>query len=37
MGAGSTGKVALEQERKFIGCDIGEKACKISKERIENY
>ena len=36
MGSGTTGEVALELGRKFIGCDIGDKACKISKERIEN-
>jgi len=37
MGAGTTAKAALELQRKFIGCDIGEKACKIAKERIEKY
>jgi len=35
MGSGTTGEVALELGRKFIGCDIGDKACKISKERVE--
>jgi len=35
MGSGTTGVVALELGRKFIGCDIGEKACEISKSRIE--
>lgn len=35
MGSGSTGEVALELNRKFIGCDIGDNACKISKERLE--
>lgn len=34
MGSGTTGEVALELERRFIGCDIGEKACKISQERL---
>jgi DNA modification methylase len=36
MGSGTTGEVALELGRKFIGCDIGEKACEISKKRLEN-
>lgn len=36
MGSGTTGEVALELGRRFIGCDIGEKACQISKDRIEN-
>ena len=36
MGSGTTGEVALELGRKFIGCDIGDKACKISKERVIN-
>jgi DNA modification methylase len=35
MGSGTTGEVALELNRKFIGCDIGDNACKISKERLE--
>lgn len=35
MGSGTTGEVALELSRKFIGCDIGGKACEITKERIE--
>ena len=35
MGSGTTGEVALELGRKFIGCDIGDKACQITKERIE--
>ncbi len=34
MGSGTTGEVALELGRKFIGCDIGDKACAISQERI---
>jgi DNA modification methylase len=37
MGSGTTGEVALELGRKFIGCDIGDKACKISKKRLINY
>ena len=36
MGSGTTGEVALELGRKFIGCDVGDKACEISKKRIEN-
>ncbi len=35
MGSGTTGEVALELNRKFIGCDIGERACKITKERLD--
>lgn len=35
MGSGTTGEVALELGRKFIGCDIGEKAFDITKNRIE--
>jgi len=34
MGSGTTGEVALELNRKFIGCDIGERACEITKERL---
>ncbi len=37
MGSGTTGEVALELGRRFIGCDISEKACQITKERIEKY
>lgn len=37
MGSGTTGEVALELGRKFIGCDIGERACEITKERISIY
>ncbi len=36
MGSCTTGEVALELGRKFIGCDIGDKACMISKERIQH-
>jgi len=35
MGSGTTGEVALELNRKFIGCDIGDKAFNITKERLE--
>ena len=34
MGSGTTGEVALELGRKFIGCDIGDRACEITKDRI---
>lgn len=35
MGSGTTGEVSLELNRRFIGCDIGNNACKIAKERLE--
>ena len=35
MGSGTTGEVALQLGRKFIGCDIGDRACQITEERIE--
>lgn len=34
MGSGTTGQVAIELGRKFIGCDIQEKACMITKDRL---
>jgi len=34
MGSGTTGEVAVELERRFIGCDISERACEITKNRI---
>lgn len=37
MGSGTTGEVAIELGRKFIGCDIGEKACEISKKRLSKF
>lgn len=37
MGSATTGDVALKLNRKFIGCDIGDNACKISKERLDKY
>ena len=37
MGSCTTGEVALELDRKFIGCDIGDKACEISKNRVREY
>jgi len=36
MGSCTTGEVALELGRKFIGCDISERACEIAKQRLEN-
>jgi site-specific DNA-methyltransferase (adenine-specific) len=36
MGSCTTGEVALELGRRFIGCDIGDKACEISKNRIQH-
>lgn len=35
MGSGTTGEVALELDRNFIGCDTGDKACEITKTRLE--
>ena len=37
MGTGTCGDISLELERKFIGCDIGERACKLTQERLEKY
>ena len=34
-GSGTTLTVAKELNRKFIGCDINEKACEIAAKRIE--
>lgn len=35
MGSGSTGVAAIKNGRKFIGCDVSEKAFNIAKERIK--
>ena len=35
MGSCTTGEVALELGRRFIGCDIGDKSFKVSKNRLE--
>ena len=35
MGGGTTAVVAKELERKFIGCDISEKACRKTVEKLE--
>lgn len=36
MGSGTTGKMAVLNNRNFIGVDISEEYCRISKERIES-
>jgi DNA modification methylase len=36
MGSGTTGEIAIELGRKFIGCDIGSRACEISQTRLQN-
>ncbi len=35
MGSGTTGEACQDKELRFIGCDISEKACKISRSRLE--
>ena len=37
MGSGTTGEVALENGRNFIGCDIGKGAYEITKNRLKKY
>jgi DNA modification methylase len=37
MGSGSFGDVAIENGRRFIGCDIGDNACSITEKRLRNY
>ena len=34
MGSGTTGKVALEEQRYFIGSEISERYCEISRKRM---
>lgn len=36
MGSGTTAKMAILNNRKFIGCEISENYCEIIKERLEN-
>jgi len=36
MGSGTTGKMAVLNNRKFIGFEISEEYCEIAKERIKN-
>ena len=37
MGSGTTGKMAIVNNRKFIGIEIIEEYYNIAKKRIENY
>lgn len=36
MGSGTTAKMAMLNNRKFIGCELSENYCEIIKERLEN-
>lgn len=36
VGSGTTGRMAILNNRRFIGVDISEEYCELSKERIEN-
>ena len=36
VGSGTTGRMAVLNNRHFIGIDISDKYCELSKERIEN-
>lgn len=36
MGSGTTAKMAMLNNRKFIGCELSEEYCKIIKERLDN-
>ena len=36
MGSGTTAKMAMLNNRKFIGCELSESYCEIIKERLEN-
>lgn len=36
IGSGTTAKMAMINNRKFIGCEISNKYCEIIKERLEN-
>ena len=36
MGSGTTAKMAMLNNRKFIGCELSEEYCKIIEERLEN-
>lgn len=36
IGSGTTAKMAMLNNRKFIGCEISENYCEIIKERLEN-
>lgn len=37
LGSGTTCEVALELDRRFVGCDIEPRAIKITKERIKRF
>lgn len=37
VGSGTTAKMAMLNNRKYIGFDISEEYCKIAKERLEKY
>lgn len=36
MGSGTTAKMAMLNNRKFIGCELSENYCEIIKERLDN-
>ena len=36
MGSGTTAKMAMLNNRKFIGCELSENYCEIIRERLEN-
>lgn len=36
MGSGTTARMAMLNNRKFIGCELSENYCEIIKERLEN-
>lgn len=36
MGSGTTAKMAMVNNRRFIGCEISEEYCEIIKKRLEN-
>jgi len=36
MGSGTTGKVAVKNNRNYVGIEISEKYCNIANERIAN-
>lgn len=36
MGSGTTAKMAMMNNRRFIGCEISEEYCEIIKNRLEN-
>ncbi len=37
MGSGTTAEASVKLKRRFIGCDISEKACSLTKERLIKY